>query len=366
MRVFLSAGEPSGDRWGAALALALRRADPRTELVGITGEKMREAGVRDVRSQTVPRADGVMGFVQPLRAYRTLRDTLAAIAASWETERPEVVVAIDYPGFHMRLLKRAKEHGIPTAYYIPPQVWAWRSKRARNVAAISDTVVTAFEFERAYFTNWMPTERIAWCGHPLADSMPELSNRRDAEHRHIALLPGSRRSEVTRLAPVIAEAVHCAGVGDAVFALHAEEAVNWLPDRVKGIPHVIDDTRRVLASASATIVCAGSATLEAACTGMPAVICYRTDRLTYTIARKLVKTPWIGLPNVLLNGPHYPELIQKDATVASIADALRTVMNERPDVWQQRAEALRDTCGEPGVANRVATLVLDTADGGRV
>jgi lipid-A-disaccharide synthase len=366
MRVFLSAGEPSGDRWGAALAIALRRADPRMEIVGITGDKMREAGVRDIRPNTAPRADGVMGFAQPIRAYRILRDTLAAIAVSWKTERPDVVVTIDYPGFHMRLLKRAKEHGIRTVYYIPPQVWAWRQKRARDVAAVSDSVITAFEFERPYFTRWMPSDRVAWVGHPLADSMPEVRESRKEKHRRIALLPGSRRSEVTRLAPVMAEAVQRAGVGEPVFALHADEAVDWLPACVSGIPYVIDDTRGAFASADAAIVCAGSATLEAACAGVPTVICYRTDSLTYAIARMLVKTPWIGLPNVLLNGSHYPELIQKDATETSITDALRAVLDEPTDVWLKRAEALRGICGQPGVADRVAALVLENADGARV
>jgi len=366
MRVFVSAGEPSGDRWGAALASALGQADPRMEIVGITGDKMREAGVRDIRPNNAPRADGVMGFAQPIRAYRTLRDTLAAIAASWEENRPDVVVTIDFPGFHMRLLKRAKEHGIRTVYYIPPQVWAWRPKRARDVAAVSDTVVPAFEFERPYFTRWMPSDRVRWIGHPLADSMPALNSRHEEKHRRIALLPGSRRSEVTRLAPLMAEAVHRAGVGEPVFALHADEAVDWLPACVAGIPFVINDTRGVLASADAAIVCAGSATLEAACAGVPTVICYRTDSFTYAIARRLVKTPWIGLPNVLLNGSYYPELIQNDVTKTSISGALRVVLDESPEVWLERAEALRGMCGQPGVADRVAALVLETANGARV
>ncbi len=366
MRVFVSAGEPSGDRWGAALASALWRVDPRMEIVGITGEKMRDAGVRDIRPDSAPRADGVMGFAQPIRAYRTLRDTLAAITTSWRTVRPDVVVTIDFPGFHMRLLKGAKEHGIRTVYYIPPQVWAWRPKRARDVATVSDTVITAFEFERPYFTRWMPSDRVAWVGHPLADSMPELNNRREARRGYIALLPGSRRSEVTRLAPLMAKAVHRAGVGEPVFALHADEAVDWLPACVAGIPFVINDTRGVLASADAAIICAGSATLEAACAGVPTVICYRTDSFTYAIARRLVKTPWIGLPNVLLDGSYYPELIQNDATETSVADALRAALDEPPGVWRQRAEVLHGLCGRPGVADRVAALVLETANGARV
>lgn len=365
MRVFLSAGEPSGDRWGAALALALRRSRTDIECIGITGDTMREAGVRDIRPATSLRVDGVMGFAQPFRVYRTLRDTLTAITASWKTERPDVVVVIDYPGFHMRVLARAKERGIRTVYYIPPQVWAWRPKRARDVAAVSDIVVPAFDFERPYYTTWMPSGRVPWMGHPLADSMPEPSDRRDDGHRSIALLPGSRRSEVTRLASLMASAVQRTGLGVPVFALHAEEAVDWLPRDVRDLRRVVGDTPKTLETAAAAIVCAGSATLEAACAGLPTIICYRTDALTYGIAKMLVKTPWVGLPNVLLNGAYYPELIQRAATEASIANALRTVMDERLETWERRAETLRDVCGEPGVADRVAAVVLETANGAR-
>jgi lipid-A-disaccharide synthase len=351
VRIWLSAGEPSGDRWGANLAAALRRFDSDVELLGMPGERMIEAGVQPF--DPTLRHMGVMGFIEPLRAAWSLRRSLKRTAQMFDVDPPDVVVAIDFPGYHTRLLRRAHERGIPTLYYFPPQVWAWRPERARSVVEVADTVVTGFDFEQSWFTPWAVPGQVVWEGHPISDDLPPIGDRSAS----VALLPGSRRSEIERLMPDMLDAVERSGL-DCVIALHAPEAESWLPKQARGIPVVVGDISSTVANASAAIACSGSVTLEAACAGLPMVICYRTDPVTYAIARRLARTQWIGLPNILLGCEVYPELIQSTVDGAHIAAELHRVMDIPEIHWLDTAQRIRDTLGKSGVADRVAAHVI--------
>jgi len=361
MTIWLSSGEASGDRWGAGLAAALRRALPDVKLIGLAGPMMREAGVANAANENA--ATGVMGFAEPVRAFRSLRMTYREAVAALERGHPDAVVVIDYPDFHLRLARRAKALGLPVVYYIAPQVWAWRSHRARKVARLSDRVVTAFEWERSWYMRWMPSEHVVWTGHPLADELGPMSGMcRDGP---LALLPGSRRAEIARIAPTMIEAAKSLG-GNAVFAMHSEEAADWVREAVgERVPIVVGRTGETLSCASAAVVCAGSATLEAACAGLPFVIVYRTDGFTYWLARRLVRSKWCGLPNIILQRNAYPELVQGRLTPETLAEAIRTLRLRSRRRWTLQGQAVRNSLGGPGVADRVAQVVLQVAERNR-
>ena len=362
MTIWLSAGEPSGDRWGARLAEALQRQEPEVRLVGIAGPLMRAAGVSGVAP---PGGGGVMGFADPVRHVRSVLAAYCDAVRLLRRGRPALAVVIDYPDFHMRVLKEAKELRIPAIYYIPPQVWAWRPRRARRIAQCCVRVVTAFDWEREWFERWMPPEGVVWCGHPLADDLPpEMPEARDGP---IALLPGSRPSEIARLAPVMASAAHRIG-SPAVFAADRSESGEWMREAAAkaagdALPVVVGRTGEVLAGARAAAVCAGSATLEAACAGLPTVIVYRTDWLTYLLARCLVRVRWCGLPNLILRREAYPELVQEALTVETLIRQIERALARPREHWQTLGGEVRARLGEPGVAERVASLVLRTASG---
>ena len=369
MTIWLSAGEPSGDRWGASLAMALARFEPRARLVGVAGPRMRACGVEGI---SLPGDGGVMGLLEPVRHARRLLATYRGAVDLLRRERPAVVVVIDSPEAHLRFLRHVNALGAASVYYIPPQVWAWRARRVRDVARRSRYVVTAFPWEPELFSRWMPSENVRWLGHPLIDDLEDRLPDAPARAR-LALLPGSRRGEIARLAPLMAEAA--ARVADAsdttesIFAVHSPTAAEWVRCAVgDAVPIAVGRTQSVLNESSVAAVCAGSATLEAACAGLPVVVAYRTDRVTYAVARRLVRTRWIGLPNVVLQEQAYPELVQGVLSAESLAGALSAVQSRPRQHWRERGRMVRARLRnaeleEDGrtVAERVADVVLGAA-----
>lgn len=359
MTIWLSAGEPSGDRWGALLAAALVRRDPGLHIVGMGGEHMRAAGV----DAFDPPGGGIAGFAEPIRRFGAIVACYRRASRVLEREHPGLVVTIDFPDFHVRLLGRAKALRIPAVWVIPPQVWAWRPARARHIAALCRTVVTAFDWEREWYTPWMPEKDVHWCGHPLADTLVEVAPSQRAGGTHaLALLPGSRRTEIVRLAPLMAEAARRLRL-PAVFAADRQETASWMRDALgaqsdRAFPVVVGQTIDVLRTARAALVCAGTATLEAASLGVPTVVVYRTDWLTYRVAWRLVRIPWIGLPNIILGRPEYPELVQDGLTAESLIERVAQVLDEPWERWQRLGEEIRTHLGEPGVFDRMASVVL--------
>jgi len=362
MTIWLSAGEPSGDRWGARLAQALWKCEPKLRIVGMGGQQMRSAGV----DAFAPPGGGIMGFTEPILRVGAVVARYRRATALLGREPPAAAVVIDYPGFHLRFLKRVRERGIPAVYVIPPQVWAWRPERAKLVAALCHRVVTAFEWERPWYTPWMSEEHVLWCGHPLADHVAEISTSSEApDGRPLALLPGSRRAEIMRLAPLMAAASRRLQI-PAAFAADREETLSCMRDAVGGqfqggFGFVQGRTIEVMREARAAVVCAGTATLEAASLGVPTVVVYRTDWLTYRIARRFVGIPWVGLPNIVLGRAAYPELVQDDLDVRSLTDHLRRVLSTPPERWQALGRELRAHLGPPGVFDRIASVVLSVA-----
>ena len=367
LRVLLIAGEASGDLHGAAFVRALRQRVPTVEIAGVGGAHLRDAGMRilihtaDVSTMGLVETFGTIGRL--VRAYRRLVRFL-------DTERPQLVVLIDYPEFNLLIARQAKRRGIRVFYFIGPQVWAWRRGRVRTIQRRVDKLGVVFPFEEGLY-NSNGRVLAEFIGHPLLDvvrptrSVAETRIRYglDAQRRTLALLPGSRKKEVRYLlGPLCAAADVLARDGwQAVVAVAPDLDESDLAAAVNGqrlaVPLARGDTYNVVAAADAAIVASGTATLETALLGCPMVIVYRMAPFTYWLARLLVRVDWIGMPNIILQHPVFPELVQRAVTPAAMAAAVRDLQGRRAEVGEA-LDTLRTNLGEAGAAERAANLAL--------
>ena len=376
--ILLSAGEASGDLHGATLCRALREIHPGVRLIGMGGPRMAAAGmelVADVSGHAVVGTSEALGRIPRLyRAYRLLKARLIE-------ERPRALVVIDFPEFNLRLARIARRAGVPVVYFIPPQLWAWRRGRIRQMARRVSRVLAVLPFEeKLYQDAGVPVDFV---GHPLLDVLPLDLDRAEARRRLdvdpgeslIGLLPGSRREEVERLLPpmlVAAKRLSAAGVARR-FALGLAPTVDAaaVGRLVKaavdeGGPRVDVFERRtyeVMAAADVVLISSGTATLEAALLGAPMVVCYRVSRVTEAVVRLLVKVRWCSLPNLIANRGVVPEVLQDELTGQRLAaEALRLIEDPAAAGAQRAAfEQVRAQLGAPGVGRRAAQAVIETA-----
>lgn len=381
----LVAGEASGDLHGATLARALRAAAPGARLYGMGGRRMAAAGVEllvDVTAAaTVGGTEAVRGVPGLWRAYRRLR---AAVSGA---DRPDALVVIDFPEFNLRLARAARRAGVAVAYFVPPQIWAWRPWRVRLIRRVVSLVLAVFPFETALYRRaGVPVEFV---GHPVLDALAEAPTRAEARRALgldgpapvVGLLPGSRRHEVAGVLPVMREAAAliAAAHPDARFvvaqaptvdagALDGAEGVGdpsrpSTPTRGPALAVVAGRTHAVMRAADLLLVTSGTATLEAALLGTPMVVCYRLSRLSELLFKPLVRIPWISLANIALGRAVVPEIYNRALTGETLGrEALRLL--ESPAARAGQREAFGELAGQlgaPGVGARAARHVLDLA-----
>lgn len=324
--ILLSAGEPSGDLHGAAVARALRKRWPKVRLFGLGGPRMAEAGVELLADHGKL---AVMGFVEVagrlpffFRLFRQVRREMLG-------RRADLVLPIDYPGFNLRLARAARGVGIPVLYYIAPQVWAWHRSRIGHLARDADRLAVVLPFEEPLFRE--AGARATFVGHPLLDAPPAEGSRRafcrqvnlEPTRPILALFPGSRPQEVARHLALFIETAQrvCARRPKVQPVIAVSRAVS--PRAYDGVPFPrTTDSRALLHHARAALVKSGTTTLEAALAGTPMVIAYRTHPLTYALARRLVRVDHIGLVNLIAEERLAPEFVQGAATPSALADAL--------------------------------------------
>jgi lipid-A-disaccharide synthase len=366
-KVLLVAGEASGDLHGADLVTALRRADPTIDVWGVGGDRLHQAGMHILVDTA---AVATMGFVETFGTLGRLLSTYRQLKRFMIEEQPALLVLIDYPEFNLFLAKRAKALGIPVFYYIGPQVWAWRRGRVRKIARRVDRMGVVFPFEPSLYNNGR--QLAEFVGHPLLDLVRATRSREetlaryqlDPARRVLAILPGSRKKELRwLLAPTVAAAQQLERSGwQPVIALaHTltrADLVEALDGTAPPIPVIEDDTYNIVHAATAAFVASGTAALETALLGTPMVIMYRVSRLTFAVARMLVRVEHIGMPNIILERRVFPELLQADVTCDNLVAAAKDV-TERRDELTAALATLRGKLGEPGAAGRAARLALE-------
>jgi len=383
MRAMADTGRPAGGRIGAPPGAETPA--PGVRFTGVGGPAMRAAGL-------VPLGDagtmGVTGFLEVLGsaraiwcAYREARDLLSS------TERPDLVLLIDYPDFNLRLATQARKASVPILYFVSPQVWAWRRGRVKQIATTVDRMLVILPFEEEIYRQaGVPVEFV---GHPLLDLVhPTLTRDQtlrplglDPGRRTVALLPGSRRNELrAHLGVMLAAARRLHGefrdlqfllpVAPTLAAGDVEQIVRGGRSRDPGAGAgeadlecvlVRDGRYDALAACDAAIVASGTATVETALLGVPMVIVYRMNALTFALARLISDVPHVGMPNLIAGERIAPELVQKECTPERIAVELRRILTDPPaaETMRRALSGVRSRLGRPGAIGRVAAAAWD-------
>jgi lipid-A-disaccharide synthase len=373
-RLLISCGEPSGDLYAGALVRELRAIDPGITISGLAGPQFAAAGgtlLEDYRSLAVT---GLTEVIRKLpQSYAVMRRLVAWARAN----RPDVLVVVDFPDFNLRLAKRIKALGIPVVFYISPQIWAWRAKRIDTIRKLADLVLVIFPFEEAIYRDGnVPVEFV---GHPLLDlAKPTATRSRyltslglSLSAPTIAILPGSRANEVTRILPdlMIAAKKIRLHIPSAQFLIARAPNLDdghfeSLSAGGQTLVRVIEgDTDTVLASANVVLTASGTATVQTAIHGTPMVIVYRMSPLSYRLVRRLVTVDKIGMVNLIAGEKIVPELIQDAFTPATVAGEAISMLTDEVRVERIRTglAKVREKLGGPGASRRAAEAILRVA-----
>jgi len=359
--IMIVAGEPSGDMHAADLVRALHAAGDHYACFGMGLEAMQQAGLRRIVDATEL---AVVGLFEVITHYPKLRRAYRRLVRALREERPDLLVLVDYPEFNLKLAGEAKRLGIKTLFYISPQIWAWRAGRIRTIAERVDMMAVIFPFEeRIYRDAGVP---VRYVGHPLVEQAPRALPPRAGGGRRLLLLPGSRRGEIERMLPVLCRAA----VGIRAQLPDARCSLLLAP----GIPaaRVEQELRRhrlecellhgnpyaAMAAADLALTASGTATLQLALCGTPMVIIYKVAWPTYWVLRLLVRTPYIGLVNIVAGRQVVPELIQGEANPAAIREQAVALLDaERNRAMRRDLEQVRRALGVGGASAKLAALV---------
>jgi lipid-A-disaccharide synthase len=367
MTYFFITGETSGSNYAAEVVDEIKKIDPQAKFYGLGGEILKNAGCEII----IPLERlAFMGFSAVIKNIFTVRKNFKQTKQAILDIKPDVVCLVDYPGFNLKMAKWCKENGFKTAYYILPKVWAWNEKRINILEKYCDALIGIFPFEVDYFKQ--RNINIYYFGNPLSRPAPQrkdaqwmvnntlASQNRKTAKPHIALLPGSRKQEIQALMPVFMELAHA--LPDERFKVVALEKYRDIyPPQAppiqgeSGLEYVFDTVGNVARNSKFAVVCSGTATLEIALLKVPQVIVYKTNFINYYIAKKLIKVPYIGLPNIIVNQCIVPELIQYDCTAENIKQHISKFSNK--NVYQLLEEKLLPENTSEKVAKLLAGLM---------
>lgn len=363
-KIFIIAGEASGDLHGARIIERMQQAaGSALEVHGVGGERIRATGALDHYDLA---SFHVTGFLEAVGSIPRYLRAERIIVDSVRRARPDAVVLIDNPGFNLRLAQRFHAMGLRVFYFIAPQVWAWGAERVRRIQRDIDKVYVVFEFEKRFFE-----ERgvgAEWVGHPLRDIIAVDPLPAEGRDPTVVLMPGSRRGEVDRLLGPLLGAAERLGAShpDLRFKLLQASTIDTstftgpLSSCKARVELVRGDSHETLRRCRLVLACSGTATLECALLGAPMLILYKTSAVTYHIARRLIRVPYLGLPNLILDREAFPELIQHEVTAEAVAHEAGAILDD-PVRWSgmiaDTAEITRKV-GQRGAVDRVAGELL--------
>jgi lipid-A-disaccharide synthase len=360
-RIFVSAGEPSGDLHGAGVVQALRARHPDATIEALGGPRMAAAGAQIRYPMEGLAAFGLVEVVAKLGAHLRL---LRALRTDFRAHRYDLVILIDYPGFHVRVAEAARAAGTKVLYYIAPQLWAWRPGRARRFASAVDRLAVVLPFEQRFFGGL--GLRSDYVGHPLVDrgAWPSRSEARarlgvPPDSRVLGIFPGSRQQEIGRLwRPFRDAALRLLDEGCCDRVLVAGTPSGDYPDPGP-LTILRGDPIPVFAAADAALAKSGTTTLEAALADVPMVVAYKVHPLTWLMFQRLRTVEWVSLVNLVAEREVVPEMLQEQAEPGPLTDALRPLLDPGDPVTIAQREGLalvRQRLGQPGATTRVVAL----------
>ncbi|EOZ99628.1 Lipid-A-disaccharide synthase [Indibacter alkaliphilus LW1] len=367
MKYYLICGERSGDLHSSNLIKEIKSLDPEASFRGMGGDYSSNAGLELVAHyQDV----SVMGFLEVLLGFRKIYRYLSQIKKDLLKFRPDALILVDFGGFNMKIAAFAKSHKIKVHYYIPPKVWAWNQKRALNIKKYTDKVYSILPFEPEFYHKF--GVKSEYVGNPLLDEIANFEPHAFFHQKNelnyqpiIALLPGSRKQELDNMLQVMLSLVN--KFPNAQFVIAGVSNVKpdaYRPAIEAGIRIVFDQTYDLLHHATAAIVTSGTATLETALFRVPQVVVYKTSWLSYIIAKRLIRVPYIGLVNLIADREVVRELIQTDFNSDTVAGELNKLLSD----IHKKAEVLqgynlvKERLGENSASKVVASLIFDSSN----
>jgi len=362
MKLYIIAGEPSGDLHGSNLLRELKNMHPGLQARGMGGDQLQQQGM-DLLIHC--REMNFMGFVEVVKHLPAILTNMKRIKADILQYRPDAVILIDYPGFNLRMAEFCKAQGIKVIYYISPQIWAWKTSRVKKIRAFVDRMITILPFEQEFYRSH--GVEVAYAGHPLLDAMKDLPEDQEfrrmngLDERHIiAVLPGSRKMEIRQMLPVMLETIakHMDKYQFVIAGAPSMEPEFYhrfgIPPQVKLVQ---GQTYPLLQHACAALVTSGTATLETALFNVPQVVCYRGNKISYHIARRLVKVNYISLVNLILDKPAVKELIQHDLTPANLEKEFMNITGQGREAMFRDYAILKEKLGNSGASRKAAEVV---------
>lgn len=374
-RIVIVAGEASGDAHAGRMIAALKQQRPDVQVSGIGGDALRQAGA-EIFTDFAELA--VMGLVEVLKRYRQIKAIFNELVERLKHDKPDLLILVDYPGFNLKLAKQAHKLGIPVMYYISPKVWAWRPGRVKTIRRYVDHMAVLFPFEETLYQE--AGVAVSCVGHPLVDAVSSDLTAEQAkqkwgfapEHRVLGLFPGSRRSEVEALLPIMlqtAEQIRQRHFDVEVVlpqapGLDADFLEPMLAQSSLDVKVVSGEFYDVIRGCDAIVAASGTVTLEIALMGTPHLLVYRVAPMSYRILKRLVKIPYVGLCNIVTGNNIVTELLQDEVTVENLDQHLTQLLTD-PQA-KQRAEMIRlnvlEALGPSGGADNAAKAITTMLD----
>lgn len=367
-----SAGEASGEQHAANMFLEIKQQNPAVRALGMGGRKMLAAGV-DVRYDSSKIA--VIGLVEVIKHYAEIQRALKLMQQLVLTEKPDLLVCVDYKEFNLKLAQFAKRHGVKVLFYVSPQVWAWRPGRVKTYGKAIDMMAVIFPFETAFYeAEQVP---VRYVGHPSVDKVKPVHTKAEnrqrfalsAEQKVVGLLPGSRDNEIRRMLPVMLAAAEILQRQDQSiqFILPQADSITdallqeYLQASTVSVKVIKNQPYDVMQSCDVIMTTSGTATLEIALLTVPMVISYKLSNLTYYLGRWLINTPFIGLPNIVAGKAIIKELIQHEANAQNLAAEVQRILTDTVYAEAMRAElqAVKTRLGRGGGSKNMAELALE-------
>ena len=362
MKYYIIAGEASGDLHGSNLIKALHKKQQNNTIRCWGGDKMESSGATLIKHY---RDLAFMGFTEVIKNLPTILNNIKFCKKDIETFSPDVLILIDYPGFNMRIAKWAKQKGIKVIYYISPQIWAWKEKRVHAIKRDVDKMLVILPFEKDFYKKY--NYEVAYVGHPLCEVINDWHKENaDVQKENIvALLPGSRKQEILVKLPIMLTMANKFPAYTFVVAMAPGIENNFYEQILKpysNVGTVSNATYTLLAKAKAALVTSGTATLETALFKVPEIICYKGGRVSYEIAKRLIKIKFIGLVNLIMNRAVVKELIQNELNEKNLFIELSSILNnqEKTKIIQEEYNALAKLLQAGGHASEnAAEIIID-------
>ena len=358
MRLYIVTGEPSGDLHAANLVRELKASNSSINIRAWGGERLITEGVELARHI---KDTAFMGLWDVLMNINTIKENLTYCKEDILEYKPDAVILVDYPGFNLKIAKFAKQYGIKVFYYISPKVWAWNSSRINKLKRYVDELLVIFPFEVDFYKK--NGIEVTYVGNPLLDevSKGKFTFTYQTKKPIIALLPGSRKQEIETMFPEMLKLVDEYPRYQFVVAATNTFSKEYYQSFIKGknLALVFDETYGLLSNAKAAVVTSGTASLEAALFKVPQVVCYKTNWITYILAKNLIKIKFLSLVNILMDKLVVKELIQADFNKINIKEELDILLNERERLLTDY-DKLSDLLNKKGASKNAAQVIISS------